>query len=358
MTLDNFNNDNLSRLLMSQGTELEELYRQAKQTKEQVVGNNVYYRGLIEYSNRCTKNCFYCGVRRGNKNVKRYTLTDDEVLEAAMLAHRNNFGSLVLQSGERNDKIFVEKIAFLLSQIRNATHGELHVTLSLGEQTAETLKLWRRNGAHRYLLRIETSNRELYQKMHPNDSLHNFDKRLDALKLLQDCDYQTGTGVMIGLPFQTISHLADDLLFIRNHNIDMVGMGPYIEHEETPLYKYRHLLLPADERFELSMKMVALLRIMMPDINIAATTAMQTLHPKGREKALTVGANVIMPNLTPLKYREGYQLYANKPNLHEETESHLANLKVSIESAGCKVAIGEWGDPLHYFNRQQNIKKE
>jgi biotin synthase len=138
----------------------------------------------------------------------------------------------------------------------------------------------------------------------------------------------------------------------------MVGMGPYIEHEQTPLYKYRHLLLPADERFELSMKMVALLRIMMPDINIAATTAMQTLHHQGRERALAVGANVIMPNLTPLKYREGYQLYANKPNLHEETESHLANLKVSIESAGCHVAMGEWGDPLHYFNRQQNVEKE
>jgi biotin synthase len=343
---------------MSQGAELEALYQKAQQVKLQAVGNKVYYRGLIEYSNRCAKSCYYCGVRRSNKNFTRYTLTDDEVLEAALLAHRNNFGSLVLQSGERSDKIFVEKIAFLLSQIRDATQGELHVTLSLGEQSNETLNLWRQNGAHRYLLRIETSNRELYQKMHNNDSLHSFDKRLDALKRLQDCGYQTGTGVMIGLPFQTISHLAEDLLFIKNQNIDMVGMGPYIEHEETPLYKYRHLLLPAEERFELSMKMVALLRIMMPDINIAATTAMQTLHPKGRERALTVGANVIMPNITPLKYREGYQLYANKPNLHEETESHLADLKVSIESAGCEVAQGEWGDPQHYYNRRQNVGEE
>jgi biotin synthase len=358
MTLENFNKDNLTHLLMSQGAELEALYQQAQQVKLQAVGNKVYYRGLIEYSNRCAKNCYYCGVRRSNKNVPRYTLTDDEVLEAALLAHRKGFGSLVLQSGERSDKIFVEKIAFLLSQIREATQGELHVTLSLGEQTTETLNLWRQNGAHRYLLRIETSNRELYKKMHNNDSLHSFDKRLDALKRLQDCGYQTGTGVMIGLPFQTISHLAEDLLFIKNQSIDMVGMGPYIEHEETPLYKYRHLLLPADERFELSMKMVALLRIMMPDINIAATTAMQTLHPKGRERALMIGANVIMPNITPLKYREGYQLYANKPNLHEETESHLADLKVSIESAGCEVAQGEWGDPQHYYNRRQNVGEE
>lgn len=358
MTLENFNKDNLTHLLMSSGAELEALYQQAQQAKLQAVGNKVYYRGLIEYSNRCAKNCYYCGVRRSNKNVPRYTLTDDEVLEAALLAHRKGFGSLVLQSGERSDKIFVEKIAFLLSQIREATQGELHVTLSLGEQTTETLNLWRQNGAHRYLLRIETSNRELYKKMHNNDSLHSFDKRLDALKRLQDCGYQTGTGVMIGLPFQTISHLAEDLLFIKNQSIDMVGMGPYIEHEETPLYKYRHLLLPADERFELSMKMVALLRIMMPDINIAATTAMQTLHPKGRERALMIGANVIMPNITPLKYREGYQLYANKPNLHEETESHLADLKVSIESAGCEVAQGEWGDPQHYYNRRQNVGEE
>jgi biotin synthase len=358
MIAEDFNKGNLIRLLMSSGDEVEELYRQAQQVKQQAVGNKVYYRGLIEYSNRCAKNCFYCGVRRGNKNVTRYTLPDDEVVEAALLAHRNGFGSLVLQAGERSDKIFVEKIAFLLSQIRKATQDELHITLSLGEQTTETLNLWRQNGAHRYLLRIETSNRELYQKMHPDNQLHSFDKRLEALKRLQDCDYQTGTGVMIGLPFQTISHLADDLLFLQNQNIDMVGMGPYIEHEETPLYKYRHLLLPADERFELSMKMVALLRIMMPDINIAATTAMQTLHPKGRERALTVGANVIMPNLTPLKYREGYQLYANKPNLHEETESHLADLKASIESAGCQVAVAEWGDPLHYFNRQQSGGEE
>ncbi|NCA84450.1 MAG: [FeFe] hydrogenase H-cluster radical SAM maturase HydE [Clostridia bacterium] len=358
MTLEIINKETITKLLLSRGAELEELYRQVQQVKQEAVGNKVYYRGLIEYSNRCAKNCFYCGVRRGNRNVKRYTLADEEVIEAALLAHRNNFGSLVLQAGERNDKIFVEKIAFLLSQIRDATRGELHVTLSLGEQTAETLKLWQQNGAHRYLLRIETSNRDLYQKMHPDDPLHSFDKRLDALKLLQDCGYQTGTGVMIGLPFQTIGHLADDLLFIKNQNIDMVGMGPYIAHEATPLYKYRHLLLPADERFELSMKMVALLRIMMPDINIAATTAMQTLHPQGRERALTVGANVIMPNLTPLKYREGYQLYANKPNLHEETESQLANLKVSIESAGCQVALGEWGDSQHYYSRRQNVNGE
>jgi biotin synthase len=278
-------------------------------------------------------------------------LDDEEVVAAAKLAYKKRFGSLVIQSGERSDAYFVDKVAELLRSITAQTDGKLHITLSMGEQTEDTYRLWRECGAHRYLLRIEASNPDLYQKLHPVDDLHSFEKRVEALRLLRKTGYQVGTGVMIGLPFQSLDDLVNDLLFIQKMDIDMVGMGPYIEHEATPLFKYADQLLPKAARFELSMKMVALLRIMMPTINIAATTAMQTLHPNGREFALKVGANVIMPNLTPLKYREGYLLYENKPNLHEETDVSLEKLGEAIAKAGCVWSPDEWGDSRHYRER-------
>ncbi len=346
------NKENLIRLLTQEDPGI--LFEQAAAVKRAHVGNKVYLRGLIEYSNRCTKNCYYCGVRCGNGKVERYTLSDDEVLEAAKLAYTKNFGSLVIQSGERSDKAFVDKIAHLLREIRKLSDDKLRVTLSMGEQTEETYRLWYESGARRYLLRIEASNPELYRKIHPNDERHSYDRRLEALDLLRKTGYQTGTGVMIGLPFQSVDDLAGDLLFIKKQNIDMVGMGPYIEHHATPLYRDRAMLMAGSERLVLSLKMVALLRIMMPDINIAATTAMQTLHPEGREQALKAGANVVMPNLTPLKYREGYLLYENKPGIHEETETSLKKLRMSIHKAGCTMAQGEWGDSRHYLKRARD----
>lgn len=198
------------------------------------------------------------------------------------------------------------------------------ITLSMGEQSRETFERWKEAGAERYLLRIEASNRELYHKLHPHDDNHSYEKRLNALKLLQDCDYQVGTGVMVGLPFQTTSNLADDLLFFKDFDIDMIGLGPYIEHEDTPLYQYSDQLKPQAERFELSMRMVALLRILMKDVNIAATTAMQSIDELGREKVIKVGANVLMPNITPVRYREGYLLYENKPCLDEDKMPKIA----------------------------------
>ncbi len=348
----NISRAEILEMLSLNGKELQDFYERAGQVKLKSVGNKVYYRGLLEYSNRCAKNCFYCGVRKDNQNIDRYTLEDNEVVEAAKLAHKKQFGSLVLQSGERSDSWFVNKVSHLLREIHKATNNDLHITLSMGEQTEKTFDLWRECGAHRYLVRIETSDKNLYQKIHPNDQLHSYDRRIEALEILRKTGYQVGTGVMIGLPFQSREDVADDLLFIKSLDVDMVGMGPYIEHETTPLFKYQDQLRPKSERFELSMKMVALLRMMMPTINIAATTAMQTLHPEGREFALRVGANVIMPNLTPLKYREGYLLYENKPNVHEETDVSLEKLKQSIEKAGCQLALGEWGDSKHFRDRQ------
>jgi biotin synthase len=348
---DLFSKDDLIALLSADEKESVKIFEKAKAVKREQVGNKVYFRGLIEYSNYCSKNCFYCGIRAGNSRYIRYQLTDEEVREAVQFAHENKYASVVIQSGERSDRKFTDTIERLLKEIREMTAGDLHVTLSLGEQTSETYRRWFEAGAHRYLLRIEVSNPGLYRKLHPDDKHHRYSERLEALKRLRDTGYQVGTGVMIGLPFQTLPDLADDLIFFREFDIDMAGMGPYIEHEDTPLYQYRHELLPLRERFFLSLKMVALLRIMMKDINIAATTAMQSIDPAGREKALLVGANVIMPNLTPVKYRQNYLLYENKPCIDEEAEDCKSCLEARIHMAGDEIGYGEWGDSRHFKRR-------
>lgn len=343
--------DDLIRLLSADIGERQKLYEHVAAVKERVVGKRVYFRGLIEFSNICAKNCYYCGIRRGNKKVQRYYLTGEEVLEAALYAYRERYASLVIQAGERSDRSYIAGITSLLRQIHQRTNGEMHVTLSLGEQTEETYREWFEAGAHRYLLRIEEVDQVLYRKLHPNDKIHDFTARLNCLHALRRVGYQVGTGVMIGLPYQTIENLADDLLFFKEIDIDMAGMGPYIEHEDTPLWEHRDLLLPREDRFDLTMKMIALLRILMPDINIAATTAMQAIDPLGREKALKVGANVIMPNLTPVRYREGYLLYEDKPCLDEEADECKNCLEARIKLAGDHIAYGEWGDSLHFRGR-------
>jgi biotin synthase len=350
---DDLSRDDLVVLLNANAEDRQKLYRKAAEVKEKYVGRKVYFRGLIEFSNICAKNCYYCGIRSGNGKVKRYYLTDDEVLEAALYAYREKYASLVIQAGERSGRTYTAGITSLLKKIHNLTGGEMHITLSLGEQTEETYRQWFDAGAHRYLLRIEETDRVLYSRLHPNDKTHDFVTRLECLHTLRRIGYQVGTGVMIGLPFQTIENLADDLLFFREIDIDMAGMGPYIEHEDTPLWEYRHLLLPREERFNLSMKMIALLRLLMKDINIAATTAMQALDPVGREKALKVGANVIMPNLTPVKYREGYLLYEDKPCIDEEADECKSCLEARINLAGDEIGYGEWGDSLHFRRRSR-----
>jgi len=339
-------------LLSARESECDSLFRRSADIKKEWAGNTVYLRGLIEYSNYCSKNCLYCGIRSGNARYARYEMTDDEVLEAARYAWENRFASIVIQSGERSDERFAAKIEQLIRSIQAMARGELHITLSLGEQTQETYRRWLEAGAHRYLLRIEVSNPDLYRRLHPDEGGHSHRSRLDALKSLRKTGYQVGTGVMIGLPFQTIPDLADDLIFFRDIDVDMVGMGPYIEHQDTPLYQYRNEIASPQERLFLSLKMVAVLRILMKDINIAATTAMQAIDPLGREKALRAGANVIMPNLTPEKYRQDYLLYENKPCLDEEAETFKSRLEDRIAEAGGSIGYGEWGDSRHFHRRK------
>ncbi len=343
--------DDLVQLLHSEGDECRLLFEKARETKESQVGKKIYLRGLVEFSNVCAKDCFYCGIRKSNENVIRYNATNEEILTACRFAWENRFGSVVLQSGELSSPAFIKRIDRLLKKIRQLSNNELGITLSCGEQSRETYRRWFESGAHRYLLRIEASNPELYRKIHPENKIHSFEKRMESLQFIRETGYQVGTGVMIGMPFQTMEDLAGDLLFFKKLDIDMCGMGPYVEHENTPLFDYRHLLKSKQERFGLALKMIAVLRLLMPDINIAAATALEAIDPAGRLKALAAGANVIMPNLTPLKYLGEYKLYENKPFAGEDTEQSIKKLEDSLLTAGFEIGYGKWGDSKHFGKR-------
>ena len=312
------------------------LFAAAVEVRNRTVGDRVYLRGLIELSNRCRKDCLYCGIRCGNDRVKRYELTDEEVLTAADQVWRAGYGSVVLQAGEQTNEAFAERIERLVRQIKRLSNGELGITLSLGEQSRETYRRWFEAGAHRYLLRIESSSPELYARLHPAD--HSHAERLACLHRLRAEGFQVGTGVMIGLPFQTVEHLADDLLFFKALDIDMCGMGPYIEAPGTPLAEVPEAF-SRTERLQLALRMVALLRLLMPDINIASTTALHALHPRGRELGIGAGANVMMPNRTPQGGRANYRLYDNKPM----EDMDLRGFAVALDN--------RWGDSLHFAAR-------
>ncbi len=345
------NKTKIIQLLQSEGDEKNLLLKNAERLKKVVVGNHVYFRGLVEFSNICSKDCFYCGIRKSNEQVIRYNIDDDEILEACRFAWEKGFGSVVLQSGELSNQTFIKRVDFLLRKIKQLSNNELGITLSCGEQSRETYLRWFESGAHRYLLRIETSNRELYYKIHPETKKHDFEKRIEALVFLKETAYQVGSGVMIGLPFQSLEDLADDLLFLQKIDIDMCGMGPYIEHENTPLIRNKHLLMPIEERFELTLKMIAVLRMLMPDINIAASTALEAIDKNGKVKALLAGANIIMPNLTPNNYREEYFLYENKPLGSGDVQHEIRKMVLKIHSAGFEIGNREWGDSKHFINR-------
>ncbi|MDP4276395.1 MAG: [FeFe] hydrogenase H-cluster radical SAM maturase HydE [Bacteroidota bacterium] len=338
-------------LSLTEKEDQEALMKKAYAIKEKELGRNVFLRGLIELSNVCRKNCLYCGIRCGNEKVVRYSLSDEEVLKTIEIARQNRLTSLVIQAGEQTNEAFINRMTQLITRIKKVTQDDFRITLSLGEQTADTYRRWFEAGAQRYLLRIETSSEELYRKIHPADGLHDFNTRLNCLERIREIGYQTGTGVMIGLPFQTIENLADDLLFIKHQDIDMVGMGPYIEHTETPLFNDAATLMPLMDRFELSLRMIAVLRLLMPVINIASTTALQAIVPAGRELGLMAGANVLMPNLTPVHYQRNYRLYEHKPCLDKRAGEILDELSDKIKAIGESIVYDDYGDSAHYLMR-------
>lgn len=339
-------------LLNAEGEDKKLLFKKSREIADLHIGNKVYLRGLIEYSNVCVKDCLYCGIRKSNRNTHRYTILDEEVIKCAKYALENNYASIVIQAGERTDEVFISKITNLVKEIKELSNGKLGITLSLGEQTLGTYKEWFNAGAHRYLLRIESSNKELYNSIHPNNELHNFDNRISALHTIRKAGFQLGTGVMIGLPNQTIENLADDLLFMKAIDVDMVGMGPYIEHSETPLFETSQLLKTKQERLNLAFKMIATLRILMKDINIAAATALQAIDPMGREKAIKYGANILMPNVTPGTFRNSYKLYEDKPCTDENPIDCNTCIDLRMSMIGSEVGYNEWGDSKRFTNKK------
>ncbi|MDP8267069.1 MAG: [FeFe] hydrogenase H-cluster radical SAM maturase HydE [Candidatus Aceula meridiana] len=330
---------------------LKELYLRAYAVKLKNVGNHVFFRGIIELSNICQKDCLYCGIRKSNARVERFLMSKQEILESSKSALDMQYGSLVLQSGERTDLEFVDFVEDVVREIKalRDSNNSLGITLSLGEQTQETYQRWFDAGAHRYLLRIETSNSKLYEELHPAD--HSFSERLNCLEVLRKVGYQVGTGVMIGLPYQTVEDLADDILFFKDKDIDMIGMGPYLVHKDTPLAES----IQEDIRkknLELGLKMIALTRIHLQDVNIAATTALQALSLSGREMGLQSGANIIMPNITHTKYRKFYQLYEDKPCLDENASLCRDCLSQRIDSIGEEIGYNQWGDSPHFLKKR------
>lgn len=310
------------------------LFSYADQTRKTVYGNKVYLRGLIEFSNYCGRNCFYCGIRRGNPNIERYRLSKKEILECCLQGNELGYNTFVLQSGEDpyyTDQLLSETVAEIKGRFPDSA-----VTLSVGERTFQCYKELFEAGADRYLLRHETASEKLYQQLHPEMSFQNRRKCLEQLK---EIGYQVGSGFMVGLPGQTNEDLAEDLLYLKELKPHMAGIGPFIPHPETPLACF------AGGTVEKTLIMLALTRLLLPAVLLPATTALGTLDPVGREKAFKAGANVVMPNLSPIQVRPKYELYKNKICTGDEAAYCRACIAQRIESSGFAVSM-ERGD--HY----------
>ena len=301
------------------------LFQAADEVRSQYVGEGVHLRALIELSNVCSKDCYYCGLRCSNNNLERYRLSPDEVMAAVVEAKSEGYQTIVLQSGEADNFATAEMVK-IITAIKAMG---LAITLSLGEKTYGQYKAYKDAGADRYLLRIETTNETIYRELHPGMDFHNRVKCLEALRTL---GYEVGTGCLVGLPQQTLADLAQDILFFIEINADMVGLGPSISNPDTPLREQ-----PSGQ-FLLSIKVMAVVRLLLPDINIPATTAMESLHQDGRKIALQAGANVIMPNVTTINYRQKYLLYPGKIGLQVSTKQNRQKVVEIINSINRFVA--------------------
>lgn len=311
--------------ILSDKTKNSWLFKEADRIRHENVGDEVHLRGLIEFSNICKRQCKYCGLRSPNKKVERYRLSMEEIITTAKKAVKLGYKTIVLQSGE-DDFYDTDKMCEIIREIKKS---DVALTLSVGEKTFDEYKAYKDAGADRYLLRIETTDPVLYANMHPGVNIEN---RFNCLYNLKKLGYETGTGCLVGLPDQTIESLADDILFFKKLDADMVGIGPFIPHEETPLKNSEK------GDFWLALKVMALTRINLPNINIPATTAMETLNPNGRVIALQSGANVVMPNVTGLEYRAKYEIYPNKICLNDSPEQCRGCIENKIKSIGRTVS--------------------
>jgi biotin synthase len=321
--------DDVEFLLNAEGDDLVELYDKADRLRREYMGDDVYLRGIVEFSNYCCKNCSYCGIRAGNAGVKRYRMKDEEILEVCRGMERRGQTNVVLQSGE--DLWYTKEVmAELIKKIKHET--SLAVTLSLGERDRETFALWKDSGMDRYLLRFETSDEGLYKLCHEDSDLA---ERLRCLADLKDLGVQTGSGFLIGLPGENIRQLAGDIVFCTELSLDMIGVGPFIPHGET---EFAHDLNPFEK--EVFFKTVAILRLLNKTAHIPSTTAFDAIDPEGRNLLLSRGCNVFMPNATPGKYRKHYLLYPGKPCVDESAEECSACVRARISALGRKIGKG------------------
>jgi biotin synthase len=331
---------------------LELLWRKSDEIRKASVGEEVHLRGLIEVSNICARDCGYCGIRVGNTNVSRYRMSADEIMDCVQLAVHFGYGTVVLQAGE-DYGITRDWLAGIIRRIKETTN--LAITLSLGEREDEDLVAWREAGADRYLLRFETSNRELYDRIHPPLPGRVSD-RFQILRRLREIGFEVGSGIMVGIPGQTYDDLANDILLFKEYDIDMIGIGPYIPHPGTPLgMAIEESACPEGEQVPgtelLTCKVVALTRILCPLINIPSTTALATINRiEGREHGLSRGANIVMPNLTPRKYRELYEIYPAKASCDENADESNSRIKNRINAMGRVIGVGR-GDSANKKNR-------
>lgn len=323
-----FSDKELKEILEQDSAEIRaELAAEADAVRREYYGNEVYVRGLIEFTNYCKNNCYYCGIRGANQEAERYRLSKDEILACCHEGYALGFRTFVLQGGE--DPYYTDNIICEIVSAIHQAHPDCAITLSIGEKSRESYQAYYEAGAERYLLRHETADEEHYRKLHPEGM--SLAHRKQCLFDLKEIGYQVGSGFMVGSPFQTTENLIQDLRFLQDLQPDMIGIGPYINHAETPFAGY------ANGTLEQTLKLISILRLLFPYALIPATTALGTIHPQGRELGLKAGANVVMPNLSPVGVRKLYDLYENKICTGEEAAQCRGCLEKRVEEAGYRI---------------------
>ncbi|MCR5653934.1 MAG: [FeFe] hydrogenase H-cluster radical SAM maturase HydE [Ruminococcus sp.] len=323
----------LIELINCDDSAAERLRSLAEKVRIENYGHDIYVRGLIEFSNYCKQDCRYCGIRKSNLNCERYRLSFDEIMECCGEGYALGFRTFVLQSGE--DAYFNDdRICEIITAIKKK-YPDCALTLSIGEKSYESYKRYYDCGADRYLLRHETADKAHYEKLHPK--AQSFENRRRCLNDLKEIGYQTGCGFMVGSPYQTDECIAEDLLFIKEFNPHMVGIGPFISHRDT---EYRDF---PSGTLEMTLRLLSIIRLMLPKVLLPATTALATIDPRGREKGILAGANVVMPNLSPVSVRKKYQIYDNKICTGDESAQCRRCLEERVHSVGCRI-VTDRGD--------------
>ena len=349
-----FDQKTLLEYLQAEGEKQQGLFDLSRKIKEETFGKKVWFRGIIEFSNVCDNDCLYCGIRKGNGKQERFKMNEEEILDCLNFIQQANYGSVVFQTGELNNEVFKNYLLKIIS-MTHEKFPEMGITVSCGEFDFDYYKKLKEAGASRYLLRIEASDKNLYKKLHPEKM--SWDHRYQCLLDLKKLGYQVGTGVMVGIPGQTLENLISDLKFFVDNEFAMYGIGPYVIHKDTPL--------GADEanqkwwqenkakNFSLFLNFIALLRILLPTVNIAAATACDVFDPLGRIKVLEIAGNVIMPSVTPTDYRNKYLLYQDKPCIDEDARKCLGCISVKVRAVGLEPVFGELGTSPFFLDKNK-----